>query len=114
MAIVLLLAQLDRVLLRHTKNMQLGLGLMLFGLALGPSTCNLWLEARSLNANFYYATTLILSAGHALLVYDIVGAALGCDEQTHSSCTLAARRLQRSWRRRTRVVRAERNLSMNG
>ena len=64
--------------------------------AIGPLLSG-WLDARQLNANFFYAATVLLGAGQLLIIYDVATAALLLHaERTAHVC---AARVQRAWRR---------------
>ena len=96
LALGLISTQLDRELLEYCRHVPLALGGMLFALAIGPPLRARWLEARGLNANFYYAATLVLTSALALLAADLAAAAIGRDVQQVEE--LAVHRLQRRWR----------------
>ena len=68
-----------------------------------------WLFTRSVNANFFFADTLLLSAGLLLGVYELAAAASYRNE--HDIADAAASRLQQVWLRVWRVRRKPSTLS---
>ena len=82
---------------RHTVHAPLAAVLVLGVLGCLPSLRIGWLERRALNANFFYAATLLLAAAHACLGLDVAAAALGLDAR--ATAHVAAVRAQRAWRR---------------
>jgi phosphatidylinositol glycan class U len=90
-AVAAMLAQLEQPLLERARRMPVAVGAMLLGLATGHPLRDRWLEARAFNANFYYVATVVLSAGHALLVCDLAAAAVDRGERMtrgEAACTL--------------------------
>jgi hypothetical protein len=82
---------------RHTVHAPLAAVLVLGVLGCLPSLRIGWLERRALNANFFYAATLLLAAAHACLGLDVAAAALCLDAR--ATAHVAAVRAQRAWRR---------------
>lgn len=73
------------------------LALVLGALACGPLLSG-WLDARQVNANFFYAATVLLGAGQMSLIYDITAAALLRDAEAVAVEGLT--KVQRAWRGR--------------
>lgn len=57
-----------------------------------------WLDAREINANFFYAATVALASGQLLLVYELAAAAMQAEADEDAARGVA--RVQRVWRRR--------------
>ena len=85
---------------RCTRHLPLAALTVTLGLSLGRPLLAAWLDARELNANFFFAACGLLGAGQLLLAYDVAAAALHAD--AHAAAENAASVLQRTVRRQGR------------
>jgi len=78
LALAMVVGQLDARLLRQTRHLHIAGTLVALGAAAARPWLASWLDARELNANFFYAATLLLAAGQLVLVHDVAAAAFSC------------------------------------
>ena len=97
-ATALVAAQLEQRVLRCTRHLPGAVITLALSLVVGRPLLSSWLDQRELNANFFFAATLLIGVGQLLLVYDVSAAALHAD--AHDAATASVSRLQRAWRSR--------------
>ena len=104
MPLCLLATQVDRRVLSCTRHLPLAGGALAFGLLTVRPTLSRWLDARELNANFFYAAALALSGGQLLGLHDVAAAAI--QATLHEEANEAATVLQRAVGSRRRATRS--------
>ena len=99
-SLAFVVSQIEPHVVLYTRYLpQSGLAFAL-SLLIGRPLLSLWLDHRELNANFFFASTLVTVASQLLFVYDVAAAVIHAE--AHDAADRAARALQRVWRTRMR------------
>lgn len=102
MPLCLLITQIDHRVLSCTRHLPLAATALALGLVAVRPTLSRWLDARELNANFFYAASLALSGGQLLGLHDVTAAVMqtAVNEEADQAATV----LQRAARSRSRAT----------
>ena len=76
LALALLGSQLDERTLLRCRLLPIAVTVLLMGVLISVPLLAAWLDHRQLNANFFYAATILASGGQLCLAYDVCAAAL--------------------------------------
>ena len=76
LALALLGSQLDERTLSRCRLLPIAVTVPLMGVLISVPLLAAWLDHRQLNANFFYAATILASGGQLCLAYDVCAAAL--------------------------------------